>query len=298
MKRYNLLLILKIPHKQHKIVPFSFCRVAMAIGQRQLFSNFSRMGQEMFSIFQLERKRLLGFISITIAIIFAFQYLELPYGAVQPTVFSGNKIPTSDSTRFQAADLPSISETFKNMTFFDQANALEIDNKTETSEVKDNVSSTVFISEPERESGRSLEFGVTNESSTEESIEISNNGSATGNLGLSIYNSTVSDSPSHLAPPSPTNVSQNITPPMLSNDYDETEFTEDERFEPPQDDVKIVGNNSSINNMPKETKGSQIPLLEVTTISEMNELLLQNRASYRSMVNDLIPFFFFHFMTC
>jgi len=270
-----------------------FCRVAMAIGQRQLFSNFSRMGQELFSIFKLEKKRLLGFISITIAIILVFQYLELPYGAVQPTVFSGNMTPTLDSTRFLVVDVPSNSETIKNMTSFNQANstgenAREIVNITKTSEVKDTISSTGFISEPARESGRSLEFGVTDESSTEESTQKSNNGSATdrtGNLGLSIYNNNVSHSLSHLAPPSPTNVSQNITPPMLSNDYDETEFTEDERF-------KLVGNNSSISSMPKETKGSQIPLLEVTTISEMNELLLQNRASYRSMVNDLMPFFF------
>ncbi|KOM28627.1 hypothetical protein LR48_Vigan561s001700 [Vigna angularis] len=264
--------------------------VAMAIGQRQLFSNFSRMGQELFSIFQLERKRLLGFISVTIAIILAFQYLELPYGAVQPTVFSGNKIPTSDSTGFQAADLPSNSETFKNMTYLNQENstgenALEIVDITKSSEVKDTDSSTGLISEPASESNRSLEFGVTDESSTEESIEISNNGYATGqtgNLGLSIHNNTVSHSPSHLAPPSPTKVSQNITPPMLSNDYDETEFTEDERFKPPQDDVKIVENNSSVSSMPKETKRSQIPV-EATTISKMNELLLQNRASYRSM---------------
>ncbi|KAL9313449.1 hypothetical protein ACSQ67_018901 [Phaseolus vulgaris] len=256
----------------------------MAIGQRQLFSNFSRMGQELFSIFKLEKKRLLGFISITIAIILVFQYLELPYGAVQPTVFSGNMTPTLDSTRFLVVDVPSNSETIKNMTSFNQANstgenAREIVNITKTSEVKDTISSTGFISEPARESGRSLEFGVTDESSTEESTQKSNNGSATdrtGNLGLSIYNNNVSHSLSHLAPPSPTNVSQNITPPMLSNDYDETEFTEDERF-------KLVGNNSSISSMPKETKGSQIPLLEVTTISEMNELLLQNRASYRSM---------------
>ncbi|XP_027904719.1 probable glycosyltransferase At5g03795 [Vigna unguiculata] len=255
----------------------------MAIGQRQLFSNFSRMGQELFSTFQLERKRLLGFISITIAIILAFQYLELPYGAVQPTVFSGNKTPTSDSTGFQAADLPSNSETLKNVTFLNQENstdenAHEIVDIPKTSEVKDNVSSTGLISEPARGSGRSLEFGVTDESSSEESFEISNNGSATGQTGNLGYNNTVS----HLVPPSETKVSQNMTPPMLSNDYDETEFTEGERFKPPQDDVKIVGNNSSISSMPKETKRSQIPQ-EVTTISKMNELLLQNRASYRSM---------------
>lgn len=256
------------------------------------------MGQELWSIFQLERKRLFWLIGITVAIILAFQYLELPYGGVQPIVFSAENTPTSDSIRFQAADLPSESETFNNMTFFNEANstdenAFEIANETRTSEEKGTVSNTGLITEPGRESSRSLGFDETNESSTVESIEISNNGSATeqtGKFGLSIYNNTISSSPSHaiiptnLAPPlSPTEVSPNITSPLSSNDYDETDFAEEERFKPSKDEFNIVGNNSSINSVPKETKGSQIPLPEVTTISEMNELLLQNRASYRSM---------------
>lgn len=237
------------------------------------------MGQQLLSKIHLERKRLLWLIGIPVAMIFAFQYLDLSYDDVQP-IFSSDKIPTSDSIRFQAA---SESEIFNNMTILNQAdstgeNALEIVNETSTSEEKGTLSSAGFISEPGRESNRPLGF---DESSTVESIGISNDGSVTdqaGNLGPSSYNNTISHSPSHaiiltnLAPPlSPTKVSTNITLPILSNDYEETDFTEDERLRPPQDD----GNNSSMNNMPKETK-------EIT-ISEMNELLLQNRASHRSM---------------
>ncbi|KAL5190225.1 putative glycosyltransferase [Glycine soja] len=167
----------------------------------------------------------------------------------------------------------------KNMTFLNEANStgentLEIVNETRTSEEKDSVSSTGLTSESGRESSRSLGFDERNESSTVECIEIANNGSATeqiGNLGLSIYNNTISHSPSHaIAPPlSQTEVSPNITSPMLSNAYDETDFMEEERFRPSKDEFNIVGNNSSINRVPKET--------------EMNELLLQNRASYCSM---------------
>lgn len=242
------------------------------------------MGKELLSKFHLERKRLFCLIGVTVAMIFAFQYLEFPYGDDQP-IFSPNRIPTPDSI-----------EMFKNMVILNQANstgenAREIINETRTPEGKGTVSSTGFISEPVRESNRSLGFDETDESSIVESVGlISNNGSVTeqaGNLGLSSYN-TISHSPSHaviltnLAPSlSPTDVSPNITPPVLSNDYEETDFAEDERFRPSQDDVNILGHNSSINNAPKETK-------EIT-ISEMKELLLQNRASYHSMVNDLIP---------
>ncbi|KAK7410380.1 hypothetical protein VNO78_01115 [Psophocarpus tetragonolobus] len=253
------------------------------------------MGQEMLSIFQLEKRRSLWLIGITVAMILAFQYLELPYGNVQPIVLFANKIPTSDSIRFQAADLPSESEMFNNKTILNQANStdknsLEIVNETRTSEKKDTVSSTGFISEPGMESSRSLGF---DESSTVESNGISNNGSATeqaGNLGLRFYNNTISHSPSRAIiptnlspPPSPTKESPNIIPPMLSNDDDETDFTEDESFRPLKDDMNIVGNDSSINSAPRETKSSQRPLPEVTTIAEMNELLLLNRASYNSM---------------
>ncbi|RDX61150.1 putative glycosyltransferase, partial [Mucuna pruriens] len=256
------------------------------------------MGQELLSIYQLEKKRFLWVIGITVAMILAFHYFEFPYGDVQPLVFSAKKIPTLDSIRFQAADPPSESQIFNNVTNLNQANstgenALEIVDETRTSEGKDTISRTGFISEPGRVSNKSLGFDETDESSTVESVGISNNGSVTeqvGNLVLSSYNNTISRSPSHaitstyLAPPlSPTKVSLNITPPTSSNDYEETDSEEDERFRPLKDDVNILANNSSINSVPKETKDSQIPVPEVTTISEMNELLLQNYASYRSM---------------
>ncbi|KAG5045344.1 hypothetical protein JHK86_014750 [Glycine max] len=251
------------------------------------------MDQELSSIFQLETRRLLWLIGITVAMVLAFQYLELPYGGIQRIVFSANKIPTSDSIRFQAADLPSESERFNNMTFLNQANSTGESatvNETRTSEEKDNVSGTGLISELGRESSRSLGFNETEESSTVQSTRISNESTHAGNLGLSSYNDTISHSPSraiiptNLAPPlSPTKVSPNITPPMSSNDHEETDFAEDEKLRPVQDDVNILRHNSPINSVaPKKTKGSQKPLPEVTTISEMNELLLQNRASFHS----------------
>jgi hypothetical protein len=58
----------------------------------------------------------------------------------------------------------------------------------------------------------------------------------------------------------------------------------DERFKPLKDDVNVIDNNSSITTVPKEIKDSIIKVPEVTSISEMKQLLLQNYASYRSMV--------------
>ncbi|KAL2346935.1 hypothetical protein Fmac_000935 [Flemingia macrophylla] len=256
------------------------------------------MGQELSSTFQPEKKRLLWLIGITFSMILAFQYFQLPSGEVQ-LVFSDNKTPTSDSIRFQSEDLPYVTETFYNMTTLKQENStgensLENVNGTRTSGEKDTVSRTGLISETEGESNRSLGFDATDDSSAVESIGISNNGSILDkvrNLALSSYNNDISHSPSHsiipthLAPPlSPTKkVSPNITPPMLSNENEETDSEVHERLRPSEDDANILDNDSSVNSVPKDTKDSHVRVPKVTTISEMNELLLQNRASYSSM---------------
>ncbi|KAK7311774.1 hypothetical protein RJT34_10122 [Clitoria ternatea] len=268
------------------------------------------MGQEMLSLFQLETKRLLWLIGITVALILAFQYFELPCGnvQVQPSVFSADKIPTSDSIRFQgAADVPSESDTFNNVTNSTGENV----HLTRISEEEDNISRTGFILGPRGVSNESLGFDE-----TEESDWISDNGSVTtteqaGNLELSGYNNTMgmtltregnitsasehksassyadSHSPSHaitppyLAPSS--EVSPNIRPPVLSNEFEETDSTKDERLRPSRDDVNIPGKDSTIDIVPKQTKETQIRVPKVTTISEMTTTLLQNHASYRSM---------------
>ncbi|KAJ1409841.1 Exostosin-like [Sesbania bispinosa] len=278
------------------------------------------MGQDFLSIFQLERKRLLWLIGITFAVILAFQYVELPYdNNIQPSVFSSDNISRLGSSTFQAAYPPSESEILNNMIIFNETNAagedpLETVTKTRTSEEKETTSETGFISEPGIVSNKSLGFDE-----SDGSLRVqSGNGSATdqaGSFGLSSYNDTIgmnltrevnitseSDhklassyadfhSPSHaitptyLTPPvnPPTKVSPDITPPMLQNDSRETDPMEDERFRPLRDYGSIVGENSSITSVPKETKSSHIPVPEILSISEMSKLLLQNRASYRSM---------------
>ncbi|KAK7351489.1 hypothetical protein VNO77_10992 [Canavalia gladiata] len=252
--------------------------------------NFSKMGQDLLSIFQLEKKRLLWLSGVTFAMILSFHYFEFPYSNVQPSVYSAHKIPILDGVRFQAADPPSESETFDNMTILNQA-----DSSNENAD-------------------EYLGFDETDEGSMAESNWKSDNGSATeqaGKLGLSSYNNTMdinwtgevnitsgsgssfvnSHSPFHaitqtyLTPPIslPTQVSSNVTHPVVSNDSQETDSEKDERFRPLQDNVHILGNDSSIDTVPTETKETHIPVPETISISEMTKILMQNHASYRSM---------------
>lgn len=252
------------------------------------------MGKDFMSLFRRERKRLLWLVGITFAVILALQCFELPYGSLQPSVFSSDKLPASDSS----ADPPSVSE----MSVLNQQNStvehlhpIETVNKTKISEEKDTISGTGYMSEQGTVSNKSLGFDESDGSSAVLS-ENSDNNSIGVNLTREVNITSGSDhkletsdanfhSPSHAIPP--TYLTPPITtPPVLSNDSEEIDFTEGEREKPSQDDVDAVSKNSSITSVHKETKDSHLPVPEVTSISEMNTLLLQNRASYRSMVNE------------
>ncbi|XP_061350699.1 probable glycosyltransferase At5g25310 [Gastrolobium bilobum] len=235
------------------------------------------MGQEFWSLFQLETKKLLWFIGTTFAVIIAFQYLELPYGNVVLPLFSAGKIPTSGSSILQATDPLSESEIVNNVTILNGANsigenALEIANKTRMPGEKDTTPRTGFVLEPESPQNKSLGYDDSYAYSPSPSPE---------------------KAPSYLTPPfSPTtNVTPNVTTALLSNDSKISSLQKDnitnsikeESFRPSQNDGNILGKNSSINTVPKENQDSHIPIPEVTSISEMSKLLLQSHASYRSM---------------
>ncbi|KAE9587049.1 putative xylogalacturonan beta-1,3-xylosyltransferase [Lupinus albus] len=270
------------------------------------------MGQEFESLFRLKTKRLLWLIGIAVAAIVVYHYFEFPYGNnTIPYGFYVDKIPKSGSSRFQAADPPSDSEIFSNVIDSNQTNytgeehGLETVNKTRTSEEKDTISTPDFVSEPAIVSNISSRFDESDERSLVGSFRISNNESAAEqarNLEPSSYNNSMGMSyirdaaipsasehklaePTNFAPsisPS-TEVSPNIRAAVLSNDSNRTDSMKDERFRPSQDNVNILGRNSSIKTVPKENKDSDIPVPEVISISEMNKLLLQNHASYHSM---------------
>ncbi|KAE9586501.1 putative xylogalacturonan beta-1,3-xylosyltransferase [Lupinus albus] len=71
-----------------------------------------------------------------------------------------------------------------------------------------------------------------------------------------------------------TKVNPDNTTTVSSNDYNVSLS---------RNDGNALDKNSSINSVPTENQGSPLPVPEVTTISEMNELLLRSHASYRSM---------------
>ena len=156
------------------------------------------MGQELFSFFRLESKRLLWFIGITVAIILALQYLELPYGNVLLSLFSAGNTPTSGSSVIQGRDPPSVSEIVNNVTMFNQANstsehALEITDKNRMSGEKDTIPRTGFVLEPGSQPNKSLGFDKSNKNPMVDSIKKSGNASAAQqveDLGPSNYNNT------------------------------------------------------------------------------------------------------------
>ncbi|OIW09406.1 hypothetical protein TanjilG_21003 [Lupinus angustifolius] len=171
--------------------------------------------------FQMATKRFLLLISIAFAVILGFQYLELPYSNILFSLFSTNKIPTSESSTLQ------------------DEHALDVANKTRMSG-EENITSN-----SEQKSGGP-------------------------------YANSPEIAPAYLnSPLSPiTKVSPDITTMVSSNDYNVSLS---------RNDGNALDKNSSINSVPKENQGSPLPVSDVTTISEMNKLLLQSHASYRSM---------------
>ncbi|XP_045799443.1 probable glycosyltransferase At5g03795 [Trifolium pratense] len=248
------------------------------------------MGQDIFSLFQLQRKKLLCLIAITFALILAFQYFELPYGNFLLVQTSNS----NSSSSFHVADSPSASEIlYNNVTLLNQTNLEE--NPIEN--VNDTTSTTGLVSEPGR-------------------VESDGPGRYDNNtIGVNLTRDVQAIAPTYLTPPPTTleydgpghydnnTISMNLTrevqaiaptyltppptasPPIivLLNDSEVTGSMNDERFKPLKDDVNVIESNSTITTVPKETKDSVVKVPEVTTISEMQKLLFQNYASYRSM---------------
>jgi len=227
------------------------------------------MGQDAFSLFHLERKKLLCIIGITFALILAFQYFELPYGKILvPT----SNPSSSSSGIFRPADSPSASEIFNNITYLNQTNSehpLEKVNETSVYKENDTISRTVI--------GMNL------------SREVNNSYANFHSLSPAI-------APTYLTPPPTTKgpltenlsnhseISTNPPTKALLKDSEITDSMNDERFKPLKDDVNVTSNNSSVVTVPEVTKSSLIKVPERTSISDMNKLLLQSHTSYRSMV--------------
>ncbi|CAI8605643.1 unnamed protein product [Vicia faba] len=203
-------------------------------------------------MFHLETKRLLWLIGITFSVILAFQYLELPYGNVLLSLFSSDKVPTSENTN---------KTIVNNVTIFDQ------ENSTHELAIEKANAITGFVLEPELPQNKSQAFDESNKSFIDPG-----------------FGST-------------TNVSPNITTAVLSNDDNMLQSLKDnvtnaikkESFRPSPPEAKVLvssnvqSKSSSISNVPNQKQEFHKPVSEVTTVSEMNKLLIQSHASYRIM---------------
>lgn len=220
------------------------------------------MGEDFVSMFHLETKRLLWLIGITFSVILAFQYLELPYGNAFLSLFSSDKLPTSENAISQTTYTN--KTIVNNVTIFDRENStdeLAIESANATKDTVPNPT-TGFVLEPEWPQNKSQGFHD-----------------------------------------SATNVRPNITTAVLSNDDNMLQSQKDnvtnsikkENFRPSPPEAKVLvspipniqSKSSSITNVPKEKQEFHTPISEVTTVSEMNKLLIQSHASYRSMVCDI-----------
>ncbi|ESW33487.1 hypothetical protein PHAVU_001G073700 [Phaseolus vulgaris] len=265
------------------------------------------MGQEFLSLLQLETKRLLWLIGITFAVILTFQYLEFPYGTVLVSLFSADKIPTPGSSTFKSSDVPSKSKLVSNVTVFNPANftvdhVFEIANKTLIFGENETIPRTSFVLEPERTSNISLGFGGSNQSSTVESIMRPDRKSETQQaedpgpcsfnktIGLSFsanrfqeHNVSSSEQKSETPYASSTNVSTDITTAVLSNDSTVSLFQKDNITNSMKEESVSSSLKDAKVSVPTENKDYHTPIPEVTIVFEMNKLLLQSHASYRSM---------------
>ncbi|KAK7384980.1 hypothetical protein VNO78_30685 [Psophocarpus tetragonolobus] len=242
----------------------------------------------------------------TLELILTFQYLKFPYGTVLLSLFSADKIPTPGTSTFKASEVPSKSELVNNVTLFNPVNstvdnAFEIANKTLLSGENETIPRTGFVSDQVSTPNKSLGFDVSDQSSMVESIKRSDNVSEThqpvdpvpssfnNTIGLSFSsnhypedNISSAEQKSGSQYAFSTNVSTNITNSVLSNDSTVSFFQKNNITDSTKEESVRSSQNEAKVSVPNENKDSHIPISQVTTVSEMNKLLLQSHASYRS----------------
>ncbi|KAE9599462.1 hypothetical protein Lal_00039503 [Lupinus albus] len=225
------------------------------------------MGQKHWSSFHLQTKSLLWIIGITCALILACRYLELPYSNGIFSLLSTWKVPTLGSSTFHAIGPSPDDENVNKVKILNQPN----------SPVEHALEELRNPSEP----NESLRFYDCDKSSVTESDKELGNVSATQQAGAENFTSRREDgSGRKIVSPlsSITKAISNITNAVLSHQDNKTNSVKEDSFRPPHNDGRTLHRNSK----PKTNEASHILVPGVTTISEMNKLLLQSHASYRS----------------
>ena len=183
------------------------------------------------------------------------------------------------------------------MTLFNPANsagdqALEIANKTMSGE-NDTIPRTGFVLEPG--STPNNVSGINRSENVSETQLVGDPGPSSFNNTIGLSFSTNHSQEDNLASlehksgspyASSTNISTNIVTAVLSNDSSISLFQKDNTTNSIKEESIRSSQNDAKVSVPNEKKESHTPIPEVTTVSEMNKLLLQSHNSYRSMVCD------------
>ncbi|KAF3952415.1 hypothetical protein CMV_022020 [Castanea mollissima] len=275
------------------------------------------MDQQLLRLCQVETKSLIWVTGMMFAAILVFQYFELPYGNVLSSLFSADKVLVVRNVSISTGHSPNKSEMINNMTVLigsnttyainERANNTEIFNGRERNpwdaSVRDRNGGTnqslKFDENVNAEEAREPEqsFNVKNDttnsnfsmhkiekdenSSTSEHIESSDAGFASPSPALPPMTSSHASSQSV--------VDIDSTPPVVDSN---TTLLEKDRTTAPnfnensgnlRGELIPLGDNSSLNRVTQVNKALEMPTSSVISISEMNNLLLQNRASYHSM---------------
>lgn len=270
------------------------------------------MGYEIRSLFQGETKRLLWLMGIMLTVIVAFQYFELPYDHVLSSVFSTGKVPAPavENNSLVTGGLESKSEiasdAVNGLNSTGTHNVHEMANDTRTSKAEDaNLQADFDDGEDIHEEPTNEKLEGLNKNSTVDTVQNAGNvpgpekgreseqsfiqrndimGGDSGGVGLSpILVSPVMDLSSNITLQG-ANISTPITIHSNSSSTDKDATPALDKIEKPaQSSLNTLGENSSGVDVPKENKKPEIPTPAVITIAEMKNMLLQNRASYRSM---------------
>ncbi|KAK4854216.1 hypothetical protein QYF36_020599 [Acer negundo] len=277
------------------------------------------MGHKIRSLCLGETRRLLWLTGITLAVIITFQYIELPYDNVLSSLFSAGKVPVAQKSSSAAESPSSNSGNVGNVTLYDGFNSTstypvhEMANDTRTSEV--------VVTDPNDElasRGNDEDWDTDMESSTEKSEELNKN--STVDIVREANNEPTSEkgrekeknftqegdgmrgsldgsalSPPVLPPidlsPNTTLPVTNIESPVISVDFNTSSVEKDtnptfdktEKSGQLQSNFSTLDENSSVDRVPKKKKGPKRPTPDVYSIADMNQMLLQSHASYRSI---------------
>lgn len=271
------------------------------------------MGYEIRCSCQGETKRLLWLMGIMFTVIVAFQYFELPYDRVLSSVFSTGKVPApavennSLVTGGPESKSEIASDTANGLNSTGTHNVHEMANDTRTSKAEDvNLQDDSDEGEDIHEEPPTEKLEELNRNSTVDTVQNAGNRPGpekgreseqsfiqrnditrdhSGGVGLSpIPVSPVMDLSSNI-----TLQGANISPPSITIDSNTSSMnkdvtpTLDKIQKPVQSSFNTLGETSPGIDVPKKKKKTEIPTPAVITIAEMKIMLLQNRASHRSV---------------